>query len=39
MWEPSAPGAPVMKLIGVIDAARPAPRARGACPMLDYRRG
>jgi hypothetical protein len=37
MWEPSGPGEPVMKLLGVIAAAPGAASAR-PCPMLEYRR-
>ncbi|MEZ5995021.1 MAG: hypothetical protein R3C25_04650 [Hyphomonadaceae bacterium] len=37
MWEPSAPGDPSMKLLGVSGAAPGAADAH-ACPMLEYRR-
>jgi hypothetical protein len=37
VWEPSGPGEPVMKIMGVIGAAPGAAGAR-ACPMLEYRR-
>jgi hypothetical protein len=37
LWEPSGPGEPVMKLLGVVGAAPGAAGAR-ACPMLEYRR-
>jgi hypothetical protein len=38
LWEPSAPGAAAMKLMGTTGGAPGAASAR-ACPMLDYRRG
>ncbi|MEZ6023971.1 MAG: hypothetical protein R3C16_11280 [Hyphomonadaceae bacterium] len=37
VWEPSGPGDPVMKLIGVMGGQPGASSAR-ACPMLEYRR-
>ena len=37
LWEPSGPGDPVMKLLGVRDAAPGSAGAR-ACTMLEYRR-
>lgn len=38
VWEPSGPGEPVMKVLGVTGGAPGAAGAR-ACPMLEYRRG
>ena len=37
VWEPSTPGDPSMKLLGVSGAA-PGAAAAHACPMLEYRR-
>ena len=37
LWEPSGPGEPVLKLMGVHGGAPGASSAR-ACPMLEYRR-
>lgn len=36
VWEPSGPGEPIMKIMGVMGAAPGAGDAR-ACPMLEYR--
>lgn len=38
VWEPSGPGEPVLKVLGVVGAAPGAQGAR-ACAMLEYRRG
>jgi predicted small lipoprotein YifL len=37
VWEPSGPGEPIMKILGVYGGAPGAASAR-ACPMLEYRR-
>lgn len=38
LWEPSGPGEPVMKIMGVSGGA-PGAAGAHACPMLEYRRG
>jgi hypothetical protein len=38
VWEPSGPGEPVMKLLGLTGGQPGAANAR-ACTMLEYRRG
>jgi hypothetical protein len=38
VWEPSGPGEPIMKVLGIIGGAPGAAGAR-ACPMLAYTRG
>lgn len=38
VWEPTGPGEPVMKVLGIIGGAPGSGNAR-ACPLLEYRRG